>query len=328
MLSPEEIIKKVNVKMKAQKDGPDHDVVLLGNDPLFRMEKITSGSYAIDYILGGGFPRRRSIEIFGDWQAGKSYLALRTVAEAQKRGEVCAYIDTERCLDVEWAEALGVDLDELIMGDTQDLAGEEVLDIIEACLRLGNVSVIVLDSVSGLVPKQEMEKSATEPTVGQMGKMMSMGMRKLTAANPNAVMMFLGQTREKIGIMFGDPTTTQGGRALGFFASQRLRLKLGSKIREEATKRVLGQEVKALVEKDKTGSPFGQITFTFDYKHSRVDKGEELFAIGLLEELITKEAKRYKFDDDTYTRKSLIKYLNIRAVEEELVAGLGLTLLD
>jgi RecA/RadA recombinase len=155
-----------------------------------------------------------------------------------------------------------------------------------------------------------------------------MAMRKLTAANPNAVLLFLNQTREKIGIMFGDPTTTPGGRALEFYTSQRLRLKLGAKIRDEQTKRVIGQEVRALAEKDKTGSPFGQITFTFDFKNSRVDKGEELLAIGLLEELIVKEAKRYQFVGDNYTRRALLRYLRIRAVEEEFIAGLGLTLLD
>lgn len=328
MSNPEKVVGQINTKIKSRKDGPDHDVLFLGNDPRFKMEKVTSGSYAIDYVLRGGFPRRRSIEIFGDWQTGKTYLALRTVAEAQKRGEVCAYIDTERCLDVDWAEELGVDLDELIMADTQGLCGEEVLDVIEGCLRIAKPSITVLDSISGLIPRQEMEKSATEITVGQMGKMMSMGMRKLTAANPNAVLMFLNQTREKIGINFGDPTTTQGGRALGFFASQRLRLKLGKKVRDETTKRVLGQEVKALVEKDKTGSPYSQISFTFDFKHGYVDRGEELFAIGMEEGLITKEARRYQFGGDSYARKALIKYLKIRAVEEELISDLGLTLLD
>jgi len=207
-------LSKVKKTIKEINSHFPRKVLTLANDPKLRIEKITSGSYAIDYVLRGGFARGRSVEVFGDWQTGKTYLALRTIAEAQQRGEPCVYFDVERCLDVGWAEELGVDLGGLTI--SSDLGcGEEVIDIVEGCLRLGEFKVIVIDSVSALVPKQEMEKSATEPTMGQMGKLMSLAMRKLTAANPDAVLMFLNQTREKIGMVFGDPTTTPGGRALG-----------------------------------------------------------------------------------------------------------------
>jgi recombination protein RecA len=310
----EALVKNINEKLK-------RDAITMASNPKFKMNKITSGSYAIDFITGGGFPRGRAIELFGDFATGKTYIALRTVAEAQKRKELCAYLDAERSLDVAWAKSLGVNLKKLIISSDWEY-GEDLIDMMEALLRLGDVKVIVLDSVAALLPQQEGEKTATQMTVGRGGALMSKAMRKLTAANNGTVLLFVNQTREKIGQMFGDNTHATGGRALGYYASQRVKLKLGAKIKDGTN--IIGQEINALVQKDKTQPPYKQIKFVFDLQSGRIRKEDELFAVGVATGIIEQVANRWVYDDDKYTRKALLEHFAISMVEDEVTERLGL----
>ena len=297
------------------------EVLQLANNPELAVKKISTGSLIIDDLLGGGFALGRSVELYGDWAAGKTYIALCAIAEAQARGMQCAYLDIERALDVGWAETLGVRLDELVTSKDIEY-GDEAIDLMEALLRLGEFQIIALDSVAALLPRQEGEKRASETTVGQMGKLMSKAMRKLTAANKRTVLVFINQTREKIGIAFGNPTTTPGGKALGFYASQRLLLKTGKKVLKEkdvwddesgkAVRRkvAVGQYINVSLQKDKTGKPFGAAKIKFDFEQNRIDPIDELITLGCMKELIRKDKRTYEFYGDTYgSRKKLYEEL-------------------
>ncbi|MEB3284552.1 MAG: recombinase RecA [Candidatus Sericytochromatia bacterium] len=230
-------------------------IMRLGDAPAMRVESIRTGALALDLALGvGGLPRGRVIEIYGPESGGKTTLALHVVAEAQKAGGVAAFVDVEHALDPKYAEALGVDVKQLLV--SQPDAAEQALEITEALVRSGAVDVVVVDSVAALVPQAELEGDMGDSHVGLQARLMSQALRKLTAAigRSRSMVVFINQVREKIGVMYGNPETTPGGRALRFYASVRLEVRRVETLKREGVE--LGNRVKVKVVKNKVAPPF------------------------------------------------------------------------
>ena len=234
-------------------------VMRLGDSPR-DFPCISTGILPLDIATGiGGFPRGRIIEIYGPEAAGKTLIALHTIAEAQKLGETCAYIDAENAMNPRFAENIGVKIDELLF--VQPESGEQALDVAEELIRSGQVSVLVVDSVSALVPQAELDGEMSDVNVGLQARMMSKAMRKLAgAANHNGTLViFINQIREKVGVIYGNPETTSGGRSLAFYASMRLDVRRKEQIKEGTE--VVGNKVNVTIKKNKVGAPFKTATF-------------------------------------------------------------------
>lgn len=230
-------------------------IMRLGEKPNTRVDAISTGALALDVALGvGGLPRGRVVEIFGQESGGKTTIALHAVAEAQRQGGIAAFIDVEHALDPEYAKAIGVDIDSLLV--SQPSTGEEALEITEQLIRSGAVDIIVVDSVAALVTKSEIEGEMGDSHVGLQARLMSQALRKLTpvTARSNTVVVFVNQLREKVGVMFGNPETTPGGRALRFYASLRLEVRRAESVKKEGE--MVGNNVKIKVVKNKVAPPF------------------------------------------------------------------------
>jgi recombination protein RecA len=235
-------------------------IMKMGENKKLAVEVVPSGSLALDLALGvGGLPRGRVIEIFGPEGGGKTTVSLHAVAEAQKKGGTAAFIDAEHALDPVYAKRLGVDVNNLLI--SQPDYGEQALEIAETLIRSGAIDIIVVDSVAALVPKREIEGEMGEAQVGLQARLMSQALRKLTAviSKSKTSMIFINQLREKIGIMFGNPETTPGGRALKFYSSVRLDVRAAEKIKEGD--KIVGTRVRVKVVKNKVAPPFRQASF-------------------------------------------------------------------
>jgi recombination protein RecA len=235
-------------------------IMKMGDNKKLAVEVIPSGSLSLDLALGvGGLPRGRVIEIFGPEGGGKTTVSLHAIAEAQKKGGVAAFIDAEHALDPVYAKKLGVDINNLLI--SQPDYGEQALEIAETLIRSGAIDVIVVDSVAALVPKREIEGEMGDAQVGLQARLMSQALRKLTAviSKSKTCMIFINQLREKIGVMFGNPETTPGGRALKFYSSVRLDVRAGEKIKEGD--KIIGTRVRVKVVKNKVAPPFRQASF-------------------------------------------------------------------
>ena len=270
-------------------------IMRLGKREGIAIESISSGSLAVDAAIGvGGFPRGRVIEIFGPESSGKTTLALSTVGQAQKRGGAAAYIDAEHALDAEYAKRLGVDIDELLVSQPDN--GEQALEIAEMLVRSNAVDIVVIDSVAALVPRAELEGEMGDSHVGLQARLMSQALRKLTAivAKSKTTLIFINQIREKIGVMFGNPETTTGGRALKFYASVRIDIRRIAALKEGDE--VIGARAKVKVVKNKMAAPFRQAEFDIDYGEG-ISRSGELIDLGVEHKLVDKSGAWYSYGD-------------------------------
>jgi recombination protein RecA len=270
-------------------------IMRLGQREAQALEFIPTGSLAVDAAIGvGGFPRGRVVEVFGPESSGKTTLALSVVGQAQKRGGVAAFIDAEHALDAEYAKKLGVDIDNLLV--SQPDHGEQALEIAEMLVRSNGVDVVVIDSVAALVPRAELEGEMGDSHVGLQARLMSQALRKLTAivAKSNTCMVFINQIREKIGVMFGNPETTTGGRALKFYSSVRVDIRRIAAIKEG--EEVTGSRVKVKIVKNKVAAPFRQAEFDIDYGEG-ISRPGELVDLGVEHKHVLKSGAWYNYGD-------------------------------
>lgn len=281
--------------------------VKFGSDESLVVKRLPTGVLPIDVLLDGGIPTGRFTELFGAYSTLKSFIGLSCIARTQASGGVCALVDTEHAYDPEWAASLGVNTDDLIYQSPE--TGEEAIDVSEVLIRNG-VDLIVWDSVAATVPQAESVKRMSKESVqpARLAALMSMGLRKLTAANSHTAVLFINQTRLNVGVMFGDPETVPGGRALPFYASYRVALRKAGKEKESVetydldgkktnANQVVGHRIKATLEKSKLSAPSRDVLFTFDLRTGQVDEVGYLLGAGLEAGMIHHEGRSWWYQD-------------------------------
>ena len=291
-----DLMKEINTALGA-------NTVTLGSDDSLVVHRLPTGVLPIDDLLDGGIPTGRFTELFGAYSTLKSYVALSCIAQTQKAGKTCALIDTEHAYDPSWAEGIGVDTAELIYQAPQ--TGEEAVDVTEVLIRNG-VDLIVWDSVAATLPQAESSKRMSKENIqpARLAALMSQAMRKLTAANKHTAVLFINQTRLSVGVVFGDPETVPGGKALPFYASYRVALRKAGKLKEPMEVRdsegkkvtgnkVVGHKIRATLEKSKLSAPSRDALFTFDLETGAIDELGYLISTGLTDGLIQHEGRSY-----------------------------------
>ncbi len=271
-------------------------VMRMGEKPREQIPSVSTGSLGLDIALGiGGLPYGRIVEIYGPESSGKTTLTLQVIAEAQKQGKVCAFVDAEHALDPIYAEKLGVNIDEMLV--SQPDTGEQALEITDMLVRSGAVDVIIIDSVAALTPKAEIEGEMGDSHVGLQARLMSQALRKLTGnvKQANCLLVFINQIRMKIGVMFGSPETTTGGNALKFYASVRLDIRRVGSVKEG--EEVVGNETRVKVVKNKVSPPFKQTDFQILYG-TGIDRLSEIIDLGVQHGFIDKSGAWYSYQGD------------------------------
>ena len=300
------------------------------NNAVAPVEVISTGAISIDYALGiGGVPRGRVIEIFGPESSGKTTLALQVIAEAQKKGGMAAFVDAEHALDAAYAKKLGVDLDNLLVSQPDN--GEQALEIVEVIIRSNSVDVVVVDSVAALVPRAEIEGEMGEAQMGLQARLMSQALRKLTGAvsKSKTSLIFINQLREKIGVMFGNPETTTGGRALKFYSSVRIDIRRIGAIKDGEN--VVGGRTRVKVVKNKLAPPFREAEFDVMYGEG-VSREGDLIDIAVEHKIIEKSGAWFAYGGERLGQgrenvKTFLKEnIDLRsAIEDKVRRALGMT---
>lgn len=275
-------------------------IMMLGEAPKINVDAIPSGSLGLDWALGiGGYPRGRIVEIFGPESSGKTTLSLHAIAEAQRRGGICAFIDAEHALDPEYAERIGVKVDQLLV--SQPDTGEQALEIVESLVRSGKLDIIVIDSVAALTPRDEIEGEMGQQHLGKQARLMSQALRKLTGIvhKSKTIVVFINQIRMQIGVMFGNPETTPGGKALKFYTSVRLDIRRIAQIKKGDA--VVGGRHRVKVVKNKVAPPFRVTEFDLLYNEG-ISREGELLAIGEKHGMVSKAGASYSFGEEKLGR--------------------------
>ena len=300
-------------------------IMKLGDRANVDVDAISSGSIALDVALGiGGYPKGRIIEIFGPESSGKTTLALHAIAEVQKKGGRCAFIDAENAIDPMYAKKLGVNIDELIL--SQPDSGEQALEITEMLIRSGAIDLIVIDSVAALVPQAELDGEMSDSSIGLQARLMSKAMRKLSGVmnRSECTAIFINQLREKVGVMFGNPETTTGGRALKFYSSIRIDVRKSEAIKNGSD--IIGNKVNIKVVKNKVAPPFKTATVEIRYGEG-ISKMSEIIDLCVERDIIHKSGAWFSYNGDKIGQgKEAVR--NYLASQPELVASLEKQLLD
>jgi len=317
--------------------------MIMASDPQLAIRKVPTGILSLDDLMKGGFGRNRHTEIFGSYNVGKTYVCYRTIATNQKLGEKCAFIDAEGTFDPTFATAAGVDVDALALTNQERLGhAERVIDVTETLLRSREYGIICIDSIASLLPKSELENGMEAGSMGtEQAKLMSKALRKLTAANSDTALLFINQTREAVGVMFGKRSITSGGKAMGFYAATRLELTRTDSIKRKSKRvnaatgelvekeHIVGHRVLVRVEKDKIGSTHqgAETTFVYDYQLGGIDPIEDIIYLGRKYGLIKKSNSTWWVDgykeDALIGRPKFKRYLrNNNLIAEELEEGI------
>jgi recombination protein RecA len=299
-------------------------------DVVAQIPAISTGAVSLDYALGiGGMPRGRVIEIFGPESSGKTTLALQVIAEAQKNGGMAAFVDAEHALDAQYAKKLGVDLDNLLVSQPDN--GEQALEIVEVLVRSGGVDVVVVDSVAALVPRAEIEGEMGEAQMGLQARLMSQALRKLTGivSKSKTCLIFINQLREKIGVMFGNPETTTGGRALKFYASVRVDIRRIGAIKDGDA--VVGGRTRVKIVKNKVAPPFREAEFDVMYGEG-ISREGDLLDLAVDRKIVEKSGTWFAFGGERLGqgRENVKQFLKdnpaiFKSIEEKVRKELGLT---
>lgn len=322
VLTDEKKDQLLNDALKAiEKEYGKGSIMKLGDRAAVSVDAIPSGSLALDKALGiGGYPKGRIIEIFGPESSGKTTLALHAIAECQKQGGRCAFIDAENAIDPVYAKHLGVDIDELIL--SQPDSGEQALDITELLIKSGAIDLVVVDSVAALVPQAELDGEMGDASVGLQARLMSKAMRKLAGVmnHSNATAIFINQLREKVGVMFGNPETTPGGRALKFYSSVRLDVRRSETLKNGAD--AYGNVTKIKVVKNKVAPPFKTATVNIIYGEG-ISHSDELINLAVENDIIEKAGAWFSYEGEKIGQgiNSVREYLKTHPEFEEKVTA-------
>lgn len=295
---------------RIEKDFGKGSIMRMGDSPQTQISAVSTGSLGLDNALGvGGYPRGRIVEIYGPESSGKTTVALHAVAEVQKNGGTAAYIDAENAMDPTYATALGVDINNLLL--SQPDTGEQGLEIADALVSSGAIDIVVIDSVAALVPRAEIEGEMGDAHVGLQARLMSQALRKLsgTINKTKTIALFINQIREKVGIMFGNPETTPGGRALKFYSTIRLEVRRGEQIKDGSE--VIGNRVKIKVVKNKVAPPFRVAQVDMMYGHGISQTGE-IIDMAVEKDIVNKSGSWYSYQDERIGqgRENAKKYLD------------------
>jgi recombination protein RecA len=319
-----------NAVSQIEKQFGKGSIMRLGQKDVMPIASIPTGAISIDYALGtGGFPRGRVVEIFGPESSGKTTLALQVIAQAQALGGMAAFVDAEHALDAIYAGKLGVNLDNLLVSQPDN--GEQALEIVEVLVRSGSVDVVVVDSVAALVPKAEIEGEMGEAQMGLQARLMSQALRKLTGvvSKSKTCLIFINQLREKIGVMFGNPETTTGGRALKFYASVRVDIRRIASIKDGD--QVVGGRTRVKIVKNKLAPPFREAEFDVMYGEG-ISREGDLLDLAVEKRIVEKSGTWFAFNGERLGqgRENVKQFLKdnrdtFRAIEERVRKDLGLT---